>query len=161
MYYNRWHREGEPGEAERRFGEAHHNWTGDAVTYSGMHIRVRNARGRAAEHECVHCGSAAEQWAYDHLDPDPRVEGDQLYSLSVDHYIPLCIPCHKAYDAPQPKPKEPRGTPASERTHCPQGHTYSDENTYRTPSGHRRCKECNRQRARDRYQPRKKELQAA
>lgn len=33
------------------------------------------------------------------------------------------------------------GKSARERTHCPQGHTYSDENTYRS-KGHRICKIC-------------------
>ena len=33
-------------------------------------------------------------------------------------------------------------------THCPSDHEYSPENTYISPSGDRRCKECNRERAR-------------
>lgn len=35
----------------------------------------------------------------------------------------------------------------SQKTHCPQGHEYTEENTSRT-EGHRRCRECLRQRAR-------------
>lgn len=35
------------------------------------------------------------------------------------------------------------------KTHCPQGHPYDDENTYRNPStGHRLCRACNRERHR-------------
>lgn len=30
----------------------------------------------------------------------------------------------------------------SRKTHCPQGHAYSDGNTYITPSGARQCREC-------------------
>jgi len=36
-----------------------------------------------------------------------------------------------------------------EKTHCPQGHPYSEENTYVIPAtGHRQCRECNRARGR-------------
>lgn len=37
--------------------------------------------------------------------------------------------------------------PASQRTHCPQGHEYNDENTWRTERGHRRCRACARENA--------------
>jgi hypothetical protein len=29
-----------------------------------------------------------------------------------------------------------------DKTHCPQNHEYSEENTYRTPEGFRRCRAC-------------------
>jgi hypothetical protein len=29
-----------------------------------------------------------------------------------------------------------------DKTHCPQGHPYSEENTYRTARGHRQCRAC-------------------
>lgn len=32
----------------------------------------------------------------------------------------------------------------AKRTHCPQGHEYTPENTYRKDDGLRRCKECRR-----------------
>lgn len=38
--------------------------------------------------------------------------------------------------------------PCLNRTHCPKGHEYTEENTYRYPStGHRYCKTCNREEA--------------
>lgn len=41
------------------------------------------------------------------------------------------------------------GTDAQRRkTQCPSNHLYTEENTYYTPQGHRRCKTCNRERAR-------------
>jgi hypothetical protein len=40
--------------------------------------------------------------------------------------------------------------PNADKTHCPQGHPYDEENTYRLPRGGRGCKECMRQRNRDR-----------
>ncbi len=35
------------------------------------------------------------------------------------------------------------------KTHCPQGHEYTPENTYRRMDGRRQCRECGRRRARD------------
>ncbi|MFJ2650852.1 HNH endonuclease [Streptomyces sp. NPDC087420] len=35
------------------------------------------------------------------------------------------------------------------KTHCPQGHPYSSENTYVYPRGHRRCRACGREQNRD------------
>lgn len=34
--------------------------------------------------------------------------------------------------------------PMANRTHCPKGHPYTDENTYRYPGGNRACNECRR-----------------
>lgn len=39
------------------------------------------------------------------------------------------------------------------KTHCPQGHPYSEENTYRNPAGQRTCRTCNRAKT-ARYQAR-------
>jgi len=41
------------------------------------------------------------------------------------------------------------------KTHCPKGHEYTEENTYRYPDGRRRCRTCNRDEARE-YQRRKR-----
>lgn len=38
-------------------------------------------------------------------------------------------------------------------THCPQGHPYSEENTYRTREDHRVCLECRRERSRAQKRP--------
>lgn len=40
----------------------------------------------------------------------------------------------------------PKLPPNAERTHCPQGHPYDQENTYVNPSGQRHCRECMRRR---------------
>ena len=40
-------------------------------------------------------------------------------------------------------------------THCPQGHEYTPENTYRRPSGKRRCRICGRQQSKE-YDARRK-----
>lgn len=36
---------------------------------------------------------------------------------------------------------------------CRNGHPYTPDNTYRTPRGYRRCRECNRESCRRRYVP--------
>lgn len=43
------------------------------------------------------------------------------------------------------------GHPFANKTHCPQGHPYSPENTYVTPKGGRSCVTCRRTRAAERY----------
>lgn len=46
------------------------------------------------------------------------------------------------------------GTASKRKTHCPQGHGYFGENLHITPEGHRKCKQCNR----DRMKKRKRNL---
>lgn len=46
----------------------------------------------------------------------------------------------------------------SKTTHCPMGHPYNEENTYRQPSGSRVCKTCRRENTRI-YEIRKREKQ--
>ena len=45
---------------------------------------------------------------------------------------------------------ERRRFPNQRKEHCPAGHPYDEENTYRRPDGSRACKECVRARARER-----------
>ena len=71
--------------------------------YTTAHVRIRKAKGPASAHPCVHCGVPAQQWAYDHSDPDAqsevRSDGSCLiFSVDPDRYIPLCIRCHRAFD---------------------------------------------------------------
>jgi hypothetical protein len=47
-------------------------------------------------------------------------------------------------------------SPARQRTHCPQGHEYTAENTYRDKLGHRHCRECARINARIQHAKRPK-----
>jgi hypothetical protein len=101
-------------------GDTRKHWRADVVGYLGAHDRLRRDRGRAKEHQCVDCGDQAEQWSYDHADPD-ELSGTQgtkgttpyPYSLKPEHYDPRCKSCHVAFDwkhAPN-RPKTP------ERTH--------------------------------------------
>lgn len=70
------------------------------VTYDAAHMRVNARRGRAKTHDCAHCGCPAHDWAYTHDDPDALVSDKHgcEYSLSPEHYTPLCKSCHRVYD---------------------------------------------------------------
>ncbi|VEW13547.1 Uncharacterised protein [Brevibacterium casei] len=75
----------------------------DDAGYRAAHDRVRRDRGKASEHACTDCGSQAQQWSYDHEDPNECYAEDLslspvAYSLDVNHYQPRCIPCHKRFD---------------------------------------------------------------
>lgn len=108
MHEARVRRHGDPefvkslADRELPHGADHHMWKADDVGYHAAHARVRRRRGRASEHLCVDCGAPAQQWSYDHGDPNESTEemgGFAVpFSADVDHYEPRCIPCHKAFD---------------------------------------------------------------
>lgn len=69
-----------------------------------MHYRVAAVRGKASDQTCG-CGRPATEWAYDHADPEERWavtpgrrEHGARYSLTPDHYLPMCKPCHQRLD---------------------------------------------------------------
>lgn len=69
------------------------------VGYDGVHHRLRKARGKASTHACHYCGDQASDWAYDHSDPDEKVNGrGSPYSTDLERYKPLCSTCHRYLD---------------------------------------------------------------
>lgn len=77
--------------------------------YSAAHQRIVAERGKASMHHCVDCGGTADEWSYDHADPNPLVETlrgwnrdprEVSYSASPDHYDPRCRDCHARFDRP-------------------------------------------------------------
>lgn len=65
------------------------------VGYRAAHERVQRLRGRATEQPCRYCGQRARGWAYDHGDPNERLDPrGYYYSLDLDRYVALCSPCH-------------------------------------------------------------------
>lgn len=90
------------GRYDRR-GEKNPGWVGDAAGYGTAHGRVFRAKGSASQFACVACCAPADQWAYDNADADEKrgvANGSVVrYSLSVEHYVPMCISCHKPFDA--------------------------------------------------------------
>lgn len=85
-------------------GEAHPNWLGAEVGYTGAHDRVRRLRGSASTHGCVNCGGPAYHWSYNHDDPDEIIGYAHSYPRPVaysdkpQHYSARCVPCHKRFD---------------------------------------------------------------
>lgn len=97
-HYLRWHRRG----TLDLVGRGRNTWTGDAATYNASHLRVKAAKGRAADQLCDHCGQPAQHWAYDHKDPDEKIAPEGPYSPDPEHYLPLCVPCHSVFDRTVP-----------------------------------------------------------
>lgn len=72
----------------------------DQPTYSAIHSRLRASRGSAGRYPCIDCGERAEQWSYDHRDPDQLVSAlGHPYSTNLEHYAPRCCSCHRIYDS--------------------------------------------------------------
>ncbi len=88
---------------QRNHGDPHHveqaGWRGDDVGYTALHQRIYHRLGPASEHICHRCGTPADDWAYDHSDPNERVELEKgPYSTDLAHYMPLCHSCHMKLD---------------------------------------------------------------
>jgi hypothetical protein len=78
-------------------GEAHPFWNHQG-SYVAVHLRLRKARGRAKDHECVECQTPARQWALTH-NRDKALSAPQgPFSLNLDDYEPMCVRCHKTMD---------------------------------------------------------------
>lgn len=93
---------GDDNPATHRRGELHPRWRGDNAGYAAIHDRVKRARGRARDHECVECGGPAAEWAYDNADPRELVAvwcGSEVrYSTDPSHYLPMCVRDHRRFD---------------------------------------------------------------
>ncbi len=80
------------------------------------------------------------------------VRGEIPAGMHLDHLCrtKLCVnPSHLEVVTPREntlRSNAALGTGAA-RTHCPQGHGYTPENTYVSASNRRSCRECSRQRA--------------
>lgn len=96
-----------PPALPRMVGTDHPNWSGADVGYGAAHIRIRKSRGSATKYPCSNCTAMASEWAYDHTDPEERVDArfGRPYSVDQDRYMPLCVSCHRAFDASQAKAK--------------------------------------------------------
>lgn len=102
-HYLRWRVHGDSSVV---LGNPHTKTCPSTISYSLAHEHVGKAKGRAADYTCEHCPAQAQDWAYNHQDPDERYSirdpnkhhYGHVYSVNPDFYIPLCRKCHKALD---------------------------------------------------------------
>lgn len=98
--------------------------------------------------KCVQCGMTRAahraKWnrdiTVDHIDGNGRNRPAKLKNNDLSNLQTLCIPCHSKKDNKNKL-----------KTHCPQGHEYTPENTYYYPTrSNRSCRACGKARtARD------------
>jgi hypothetical protein len=107
MHYTRFLRHGDPHvrlrnctETPRPAGPDSPAWAGDAISYGGLHTRLRRERGDASGHPCHVCGSPAESWAYDHSDSGELASAaaGRPFSTDLARYKPMCASCHVRFD---------------------------------------------------------------
>lgn len=83
--------------------EASPNWT-PAPRYKTVHDRLRKIKGPASRYRCeiLGCAAHAQEWAYDHTDPDELTfmqRGRPIaFSANLDRYRPWCRSHHRLYD---------------------------------------------------------------
>lgn len=114
------------------------------VSYEQAHLRLKVWRGRPDSMLCVKCGETARHWAYMGGDPEELTcPKGRRYSLDLDRYEPMCVPCHFRKDRADADGRD-------EET-CPKGHLWAENEGIRRKrsvgSGLRFCKACNRESA--------------
>jgi len=71
----------------------------ERLDYDTLHERLKQQRGKASKQLCIECGEQADQWAYQHTDPDPLVSPlGCLFTDDLDAYSPMCRTCHRRLD---------------------------------------------------------------
>ena len=118
----------------KKHGSPHVGGPPETPAYRTIHNRLHAQRGKASEHSCVDCGKAAKHWSYSGNAANEFAYRDSrgfdlTYTDDLSHYDPRCIPCHLGYDRPKP-------------AFCPQGHPYTEENTWVKAEGVRVCRAC-------------------
>jgi hypothetical protein len=86
------------GLCRKHYDQARHDPNSEAP-YTAVHLKLRDHRGRARDQRCVDCGEPAQQWSYDHADPNELLTPTGLeYSADLAHYDPRCNACHRTFD---------------------------------------------------------------
>lgn len=100
----------------------------------------------------------AHRWAYESFyGPLPEDSKGRKRVRELDHQCRnrRCVnPDHLELVTRQENQRRGQGFPGenARKTRCPQGHEYTEENTYRYPDGRRECRVCHRRQGRARRQ---------
>jgi hypothetical protein len=70
-------------------GPANSSWRGDQATYTALHLRVAEARGKPSA--CEQCGTSGPGQPYEWANLTGRYE-------DVNDYARMCAACHRAVD---------------------------------------------------------------
>lgn len=68
------------------------------ITYNSAHYRVKRAKGKPSDHQCIRCGRQAYSWALKHEAAVTYSSEDGPFSGDPNDYVPMCARCHKNYD---------------------------------------------------------------
>jgi hypothetical protein len=74
------------------------------TTYSAAHDLVKATKGTPANHECITCGEAAQEWALMPGSPDETFQtygphANKRFSPNPEDYQPMCRSDHRRMDA--------------------------------------------------------------
>lgn len=138
--------------------------TGQAHRFAYIMLRGPVPEGLVLDHLC-RTPPCVNPWHLETVTPAEHVlRGDQANALGwcrsgrhpwvpenilIDGKYQRCRECRNEWA----RGRTPGVAPAL-RTHCPQGHPYSGDNLYVTPTGERGCRTCHRERQRARYRAR-------
>lgn len=103
-------------------------------SYSTNSKRRRRQLGPASAKACAECGQPAGAWAYDHDDPNERVDR-WAYSADLQHYRPLCWTCSVVERRRRAEGKPKHTRPATART-LSRARALADEIASADPCGH-------------------------
>lgn len=76
------------------------------TTYSEIHKRVGELRGKALEHKCIDCGRPVVHWTYNNAAGERELSAliaggcvnPVRYSSDINDYDPRCRKCHRRFD---------------------------------------------------------------